>query len=105
MNPIVRSKLASLAKAGVVGRKARQAQRNRELDAQRRKDTELDRSTRRRTTFQFDLWDKGSPPSTFYQCCGAGAAGSAIKLPPGAELRISAPGPDTYYFIKDVKKF
>jgi hypothetical protein len=65
MNPIVRSKLASLAKAGVVGRKARQAQRNRELDAQRRKDTELDRSTRRRTTFQFDLWDKGSPLSTF----------------------------------------
>jgi hypothetical protein len=65
MNPIVVRKLASLAKAGVVGRKARQAQRNRELDAQRRKDTELDRSTRRRTTFQFDLWDKGSPLPLF----------------------------------------
>lgn len=61
MNPIVKAKLASLAKAGIVGQKARQAQRNRDMHHQRRKETELERTTRRRTKFDFDLWGSEEP--------------------------------------------
>ena len=60
MNPIVKAKLSQLAKAGIVGKKARQAQNNRALYEQRRKETELDRATRRRTKFDFDLWGSGT---------------------------------------------
>jgi len=63
MNPIVKSKLAHMAKAGIVGQKAQQAQRNKQLYLQRKKDTELDRATRRRTKFDFDLWNKGEEPA------------------------------------------
>ncbi len=37
--------------------------------------------------------------STARQCCGAGAGGPVIKLPPGAEAVLGITAPNPYYFF------
>jgi len=58
MNPVVQHKKDLLAKAGVISKKTIQARNNRAEHLRRKKASEADRKTRRRTKFDFDLWDE-----------------------------------------------
>eukprot|EP00088_Acartia_fossae_P053849 TRINITY_DN614_c0_g1_i1.p1 TRINITY_DN614_c0_g1~~TRINITY_DN614_c0_g1_i1.p1 ORF type:complete len:505 (+),score=184.75 TRINITY_DN614_c0_g1_i1:52-1566(+) len=56
MNPVVKKKKQLLESQGFVSQKDKVAKLNREKHLLAKKATELDRKTRRRTEFDFDLW-------------------------------------------------
>jgi len=56
VNPIVKDMKMKAIKAGKIKKKFVKAREAREAAAKMKEDTALDRSTRRRTTFDFDLW-------------------------------------------------
>lgn len=61
MNPVVKRKLKTLIEAGVVSKKMKSALANRAEYLKQREETQAERRTRRRTKFDFDLWDEDSP--------------------------------------------
>lgn len=64
VNPVVKKKLKTLVEAGIIPKKMRGALANRAKYIRQRKETEAERKTRRRTKFDFDLWDKDTTQET-----------------------------------------
>lgn len=64
INPVVKKKLKTLVEAGIIPKKMRGALANRAEYIRQRKETEAERKTRRRTKFDFDLWDKDTTQET-----------------------------------------
>merc|ERR1712051_134799 len=62
-NPILKRKEEELAKAGIIRQKLKTAMKQRQQQNDRKKATILERTTRRRTKFDFDLWDSDIIPS------------------------------------------
>jgi len=61
MNPVVKRKLKSLAESGILSKKMKGALLQRANHLEKKKATEQERQTRRRTKFDFDLWDEEQP--------------------------------------------
>lgn len=61
-NPVLKRKEEELAKAGIIREKMVTAMKQREKQKDRKKATQLSRTTRRRTKFDFDLWDTNVVP-------------------------------------------
>lgn len=59
MNPIVKDMMEKAAKAGKVKQKVLKAEKVRREAANKKKSEALEKTTRRRTKFDFDLWDEG----------------------------------------------
>jgi len=59
VNPVVKDIQTKAIKAGKVKKKKMEATRARMAEAKRKQETLLDRTTRRRTKFDFDLWGSG----------------------------------------------
>jgi len=58
MNPVVKRKLKTLVEQGVVSKKLKGSLATRAEYIKQRKENEAERRTRRRTKFDFDLWDE-----------------------------------------------
>lgn len=57
VNPVVKKKQDILREQGVVSKKEKEAKLQRAAQIQQKKNTAAERKTRRRTKFDFDLWD------------------------------------------------
>ena len=66
MNPVVKKKMALLKEAGKVPAKDVDRARNRAAHQEKLKATAKERMTRRRTKFDFDLWDAPKPDTKVY---------------------------------------
>jgi len=58
MNPVVKRKLKTLVEQGIVSKKLKGSLATRAEYIKQRKENEAERRTRRRTKFDFDLWDE-----------------------------------------------
>jgi len=57
MNPVVKKKLKSMIESGMMSKKMKGALSHRASQQAQKKETAAERKTRRRTKFDFDLWD------------------------------------------------
>jgi len=62
MNPVVKQRIEGMISAGIIPRKMVESKKDREMYLQMKKRTAAERQTRRRTKFDFDLWDQTVKP-------------------------------------------